>query len=156
MAAWVVLALVIGIGVIWLMAENNPSDVQPGEPNYYPGPDPTGAFLLAVQVAEGSDPAWNNPWDLTADFGFPTTGTANDAGVLMFDTLNHGWGAARAQLNDILTGNSSYYTPGTTLSEMGATFTGSVEDGANWAANVAKSLGTSVSNTIGNILNGQL
>lgn len=127
-------------------AEGNPL-----EPDYTPGDDPIGLFMKAVAIAEGSDTAWNNPGDLTTSFGFPVVGRANSAGVLMFDTMNHGWGALRAQLELIAGGGSHVYTPSMSIADMAVKYTGG--DQANsWASNVAETLGVDPSTSIGDLL----
>lgn len=154
------MALLIGGGIaifLVVMADNNfagqPLNIQPGEPNYSPSDvDPVGLLMLAIAGAEGSNPEWNNPGDLTEDFGFPTTGTANSSGVLIFDTLNHGWGALRAQIGLIQSGQSSEYSSSDTISSMAQTYTGG-ENSDSWAQSVAQSLGVSPDTTLGEILN---
>jgi hypothetical protein len=104
----------------------------------------------AIAVAEGSDPDWNNPGDLTYAFGYPTLGTANSAGVLKFQNCADGWYALYHQLGLIVSGGSMY-TLDTTLADFGMKYSGG---DPNWATNVAKALGGGITpgNSLGDIL----
>lgn len=102
----------------------------------------------AIALAEGSNPDWNNPGDLTISFGYPTLGTVNSAGVLKFKNCGDGWQALYRQLGAIVNGNSRY-----SLSDTIATFGAGYSGGdANWALNVAKELQTTPDATLGSIL----
>jgi len=111
------------------------------------------ALMLAIAQAEGSPPAWNNPGDLTASFGFANSGPQNADGVLAFSTIEGGWGALRAQLNLAAAGLSRVYNASMSILEMGMKYAG-VSQGSTWAANVAAALGVDPSTPIGSFLNG--
>lgn len=110
------------------------------------------ALMLAIARAEGSPPAWNNPGDLTASFGFSNSGPQNADGVLGFATVEDGWGALRAQLNLAKAGLSRVYSASMSILDMGMKYAG-VSQGSTWAANVAAALGVDTSTPIGSFLN---
>lgn len=113
-------------------------------------------LMQAIATAEGSleaHPDWNNPGDLTRDFGFQSLGPQNSDGVLAFATLEDGWGALRAQLKLIASGGSHVYSAGDSILDMGFKWAGSSQ-GSAWAANVAAALGVDPSTPIGDFLNG--
>jgi hypothetical protein len=125
------------------------------EPDYSPQSD-TGidGFMQAIAVAEGSlaaHPDWNNPGDLTRNLGFPDNGPQNSEGVLAFPDLNTGWGALRAELELIASGQSQVYSPSDTILQMGYKWAGAA-DGSTWANNVARELGVPVDTQIGGLL----
>lgn len=114
------------------------------------------ALMQAIATAEGSleaHPDWNNPGDLTRDFGFNSLGPQNSDGVLAFATLNDGWGALRAQLELIASGGSRVYSTSDTILSMGHKWAG-ISQGTAWASNVAAALGVDPSTPIGEFLNG--
>lgn len=102
----------------------------------------------AIAKAEGSNPDWNNPGDLTISFGYPTLGTVNADGVLKFQNHLDGWNALYKQLQSIISGGSRY-TLQMTLAEFGQGYSGG---DANWAKNVALELQTTPNATLGSIL----
>lgn len=106
------------------------------------------AVAAAIAKAEGSNPDWNNPGDLTKSFGFPTAGVANSAGVLKFQSSDDGWRALYAQLQLIVSGGS-HWTVDTTLEAFGLGYSG---NDPNWAVNVAKYLGVDTNTSLGDIL----
>lgn len=113
-------------------------------------------LMQAIATAEGSleaHPDWNNPGDLTRDFGFSSLGPQNSDGVLAFATLEDGWGALRAQLNLIATGGSRVYSTSDSILDMGFKWAGASQ-GSAWAANVAAVLGVDPATPIGDFLNG--
>jgi hypothetical protein len=86
----------------------------------------------------------NNPGSLAiGDIGY---GTMGSAGITVFPTLADGQAALNSQVNSILSGNSSYYSPDQTISQIGQTYSGS--SNGNWANNVAKYLGVTPSTTL--------
>jgi hypothetical protein len=114
-----------------------------------PAPSPAiAALAAAIATAEGSNPEWNNPGDLTKSFGFSTAGVANSAGVLKFQTSADGWNALYAQLSLIVSGGS-HWKLGTSLSDFGLGYSGG---DPNWAKNVANSLGVSEDSSLGDLL----
>jgi hypothetical protein len=141
MIAIIVLALVAAI--ILLEANLGGSSTQPTGPSAA-----IDALAAAIAVAEGSNPDWNNPGDLTKSFGFPTVGVANSAGVLKFKTSGDGWRALYAQLQLIVSGGS-HWTLDTTLADFGLGYSGG---DSNWAKNVANKLGVSTDSSLGDIL----
>ena len=106
------------------------------------------AFAQAIALAEGSDPSWNNPGDLTASFGFPTSGTVNSAGVLKFVNCVDGWSALYQQLSLIISGGSRYSLD-QTIAAFGLGYSGG---DPNWAKNVAAALGVPTDTQLGDIL----
>ena len=96
-------------------------------------------IALAIKKAEGSNPDWNNPGDLTgADAGiFPTCGIANSEGVLKFVNAEDGWNALCIKVNRMLAGKSHVYPLTMTLAELGMKYSGK---DPNWAKNVAAEL----------------
>jgi hypothetical protein len=114
-----------------------------------PAPSPQiFSVAAAIALAEGSNPEWNNPGDLTISFGYPTDGIVNSAGVLKFQNCEDGWNALYKQLSAIVNGNSRYSLD-ITLSMFGEGYSGGNPD---WAVNVARALGVSENTTLGEIL----
>lgn len=107
-----------------------------------------GSLANAIALAEGSNPAWNNPGDLTISFGYPTSGAVNSAGVLQFVNPHDGWNALYKQLLAIQNGNSRYKLTDT-LADFGMGYSGG---DPNWAVNVASALGIDPSTQLGEIL----
>jgi hypothetical protein len=102
----------------------------------------------AIAKAEGSNPDWNNPGNLTTAFGYPTLGTVNSDGVLKFQSAVDGWNALYHQLSLIVSGNSRY-----SLTDTIATFGQGYSGGdPNWAVNVATELQTTPNATLGSVL----
>lgn len=140
-----ILLIVLAAVAAWLLGGlmNRPNTPQP------PAPSPQiAALAAAIAVAEGSDPDWNNPGDLTISFGYPTNGVANSAGVLKFANGTDGWNALYRQLSAIVNGTSRY-TLDTTLAAFGLGYSGG---DPNWAKNVGNELGVSPDTTLGDIL----
>jgi hypothetical protein len=102
----------------------------------------------AIALAEGSNPDWNNPGDLTISFGYPTVGTANSAGVLKFQNCADGWNALYKQLSAIVSGNSRY-SLSDSIADFGAGYSGG---DPNWAVNVARELQTTPDAPLGSVL----
>lgn len=121
------------------------------QPPIWPGP----VYRLASAIirAEGSNPAWSNPGDLTGSdaFGFPTIGVANADGVLKFINTQDGIDALHVKVWRMLRGISSVYTLDMTLEQVGQKYAN--RDGS-WAKNVASFLGVSVTTTLREIANG--
>lgn len=114
-----------------------------------PAPSPAiAAFAAAIARAEGSNPDWNNPGDLTRSFGYATAGVANSAGVLKFQSSADGWNALYKQLQAIVNG-SSHWSLDTTLADFGIGYSGG---DPNWSVNVANALGVSADTSLGDIL----
>lgn len=100
----------------------------------------------AIERAEdGASNGSNNPGSLKlGDVGH---GYFNSEGVTQFGSLQDGWTALYNQIDLIFAGGSAYYTPSTTIAQMGATWAGAAR-GATWAATVAGALGVSVNTTL--------
>jgi len=109
----------------------------------------------AISVAEGSNPAWNNPGDLTGeDAGsFETNGTANSDGVWRFVNNVDGWLALYIKVNRMLLGRSEVYHLTDTLEIVGEKYSGG---DPNWAKNVAAYLGVPESTTLAQLASGQV
>ena len=112
-------------------------------------------IALAIKVAEGSNPEWNNPGDLTgADAGnFPTCGTANAEGVLKFVNAEDGYNALCIKVNRMLAGKSSVYSLSMTLAEVGLKYSGR---DPNWARNVAAYLNVPETITVAELADADL
>lgn len=106
-------------------------------------------FSRAISVAEGSNPEWNNPGDLTFADGYPTCGFANSEHVLKFVNKDDGWAALYHQVWLMLTGKSKVYRLTDTIQEVGVKY---AHDQGEWANNVAKELGVSITTTLGEII----
>jgi len=89
----------------------------------------------------------NNPGDLTGDDAgyFTTAGVMNKEGVVKFVDVDDGWSALHWKCYRILSGKSKVYPPEMTIEEMGMKYSGG---NPNWAVNVARELGLSVTTTI--------
>lgn len=109
------------------------------------------AMVEGITQAENSNPAWNNPGDLTESFGFPTTGTANSAGVLIFATAAGGLSALQAQVTAIANGTSRYSTG--SVSDLAVGYTGG-DNAAGWAATVAAAMGISIDTNLSDYFSG--
>ena len=104
-------------------------------------------FAEAVAKAEGfyvpdSVPARaHNPGDLTddGDIGLGVIQTSGPFGakITVYATDEDGWAALRRKVRRMLNGASKTYTPDLTIMEVALKYAGSAE----WAFNVAKSLG---------------
>jgi hypothetical protein len=105
-------------------------------------------LALAIKVAEGSNPLWNNPGDMVFADGFPTHGFANSEGVLLFNNAEDGWNALCHQCNLMLTGKSHVYTLDMTIAQVGLKY---ANGDTNWAKNVALELGVSLGTTLADL-----
>jgi hypothetical protein len=107
-------------------------------------------FAQAIAVAEGSNPDWNNPGDLTGldSGGFPTCGLANSEGVWKFLNKGDGWYALYIKCERMLSGRSKVYPPSMTLEDVGLRYSGG---DPHWADNVAAELGCSTTLTLAQI-----
>ena len=105
----------------------------------------------AIAVAEGSNPAWCNPGDMTYAHGHPTKGTVNADGVLWFCTVEDGWDALYHEVSLMLAGRSHVYSLTDTLITVG--FKYSNGDRA-WAKNVSEYLGVHEDTTLQELANG--
>lgn len=107
---------------------------------------PVTRFAEAIEKAEGSNPAWNNPGDLTVNaLGAPTGGVANSEGVLIFADPQDGWNALCHQCALMLTGRSHVYSLDMTLEQVGAKYS---DGNSAWAKNVAFFLGVPETTTL--------
>jgi hypothetical protein len=140
---------------------NNPEvgDVTSGDTSMLVTPDKVLKLATAIATAEGfysSNPnviprRGNNPGDLTASFGLPTSGKLNSAGVLQFDSADAGWTALKMQATLMLNGQSHNYRPTMTLYQVAAKYTGG-DNASSWAQNAASVLGISPDNTLADFL----
>jgi len=106
------------------------------------GTDFATAVANAIAKAEGTSPLANNPGSLTAG-DVPSgniTGTFNNAGVVIIDSIHNGWNFLISKIQNILNGNSSTYSPDMTISEFAQVYTGG-DNADSWAATVAGELG---------------
>lgn len=111
-------------------------------------------FAEAIAKAEGfyvadSVPARaHNPGDLTDDgdvgLGFIQTSGPFGAKITVYASDEDGWNALRHKVRRMLNGASSVYSLGLTIMEMAIKYSGS----ADWAFNVAKSLGVDTRMTL--------
>jgi hypothetical protein len=67
-----------------------------------------------------------------------------------FPTLDAGWNACYGQVNAMLSGSSSYYSPSDSISQIAPTYTGN-DNASSWAAAVAQSLGVPASTPLNQI-----
>jgi hypothetical protein len=102
-------------------------------------------FSHAITVAEGSDPDWNNPGDMTISLGFRTVGVANAAGVLKFAQWIDGEYVLCHQCYLMLSGKSEIYSLSMTLAQAGLKYSGG---DPNWAKNAAAVLDLPVTATL--------
>lgn len=108
-------------------------------------------FAAAIGNAEGvnvpgSLPARNNnPGDLRRWPGVP----ADANGYSIFPSMQAGWDALEAELNDIRSGGSAYYDASMSIEQMGQIY---ADGDPSWAANVAAFLGTTTNAIIGPLL----
>lgn len=103
----------------------------------------------AIKRAEGSNPEWNNPGDLTFNaLSFETAGVANSEGVLKFVNAQDGWDALCHQCALMLTGQSHVYNLEMTLEEVGMKYS---DGDPNWGKNVASFLGVPITTTLGEL-----
>lgn len=145
---WAVVILAGGYVLYSVMGKSN---IAGGNSNCAQPPAPSSAiaaFAAAIAVAEGSNPDWNNPGDLTASFGYSTSGPVNSAGVLQFDNCEDGWQALYAQLSAIVRGGSRY-TLNDTIASFGIGYSGG---DPNWAKNVANALGVDPNTQLSEVL----
>lgn len=111
-------------------------------------------LMQAIAQAEGFNVAGsipqraNNPGDLeVGDIGYGTLGQ----GITVFGSVDDGWAALANQINMIVTGQSSYYSPTESLAQVGATYSGG---DPNWANNVSSILGVSVNTPFASLAGG--
>lgn len=108
-------------------------------------PDPVVRLAKAIAMAEGSNPAWCNPGDMTYAHGHPTKGTVNADGVLWFCNVDDGWDALYHEVSLMLNGRSHVYNLTNTLQQVGLKYSNGNSD---WAKNVAAYLGVDESTTL--------
>jgi len=142
----------LGVAIVALVASNAnaagagsfDSDVYTEQTPDYPY-TPTGSVTLdggvealfaAIQVAEGSNPSYNNPLDLKIPgWSGPTFG----AGICVFSTPQEGINRGKHQLQLIATGQSNVYDYLDTIRTMAAKWTATNQSA--WASTVALQLG---------------
>lgn len=96
-------------------------------------------FLTAIGGAEGYGVSGaiptvnNNPGDLTSNGSIRT-----------FSSAAQGWQALQAQIQNIMSGSSSVYTPNETLTQMGQSW---ANGDPNWATNVGSIMGVNPNTT---------
>lgn len=115
----------------------------------------TRALADAIAVAEGYYVSGslaaraNNPGNLKlGDVGYGMID-----GKTVYATVTDGWNALYRQVRLMLTGESAYYHPGMTLSEVAVIYTGG-DNPVSWAYTVAQSLGVSVQTRLSDLLAG--
>lgn len=87
----------------------------------------------------------NNPGNLElGDIGFGTLNAANGNKITIFGSVQDGWTALENQLTKIVSGNSAYYKPDTTLAQFGKTYSGS----PTYGNDLASALGTSPTTSV--------
>lgn len=101
-----------------------------------------------ISVAEGSNPTWANPGDMTISLGFPNFGPQNADGVLKFENVADGWHVLYHQCWLMLTGKSEVYHLTDTLAQVGLKYSNG--DPA-WGQNVADYLGVPETTTLAQI-----
>lgn len=111
-------------------------------------PDNVQRLFAAIKSAEGSNPDWNNPLDMTISLGLPNAGPQNQDGVLKFLNLADGVYVGCHQCWLMLTGKSEIYKLTDTLEVVGMKYS---NGDPNWAKNVADFLGVSITTTLGEI-----
>jgi hypothetical protein len=97
-------------------------------------------FSLVAAAVENSDPAWNNPGDLTGmDSGqFQTNGFGNSEGVWKFVNIDDGWTALFMKINRVFSDKSSIYPLTMTLEQFGTRYSGG---DPNWGRDAGQLLG---------------
>ena len=139
------LAILIGAGVLLFFAY----EVYGAKLMTQPTTDFTSALANAIAKAEGTSPSANNPGSLTAG-DVPSEsiiGEFNSAGVVLIDTIENGWNYLNAKLRNILSGNSSVYSPSMTISEFAQKYTGG-DNAEGWANTVSSQLGVTPDTTL--------
>lgn len=111
-------------------------------------------FAAAIAAAEGYGVVGavptraNNPGDLTDDgdvgHGFIQTSGPMGAKITVYGSITDGWNALYKKLRRMFDGASHVYTLDMTIMEMGIKYAGSAE----WAANVARKMGTDTRTTL--------
>lgn len=111
-------------------------------------------FAQAIAAAEGFGVVGavptraNNPGDLTDEgdvgHGFLETSGPMGAKITVYGSITDGWNALYKKLRRMFDGASHVYTLDMTIMEMGIKYAGSAE----WAANVARKLGTDTRTTL--------
>lgn len=102
------------------------------------------ALAHAIEVAEGSNPAYHNPGDIKIPgWTGPTFGVEQ---IPALPDRQTGLGYLYRQLSLIETGRSHVYTRTMTILDMAKHWTDT--DGAAWAHNVASVLGVPVTTTL--------
>jgi hypothetical protein len=137
-------AVLTGILLVMNQQTTNPDgSAIPPAPNAV-----VGAIAQAIATAEGfftgsgSIPSdQNNPGDITDSSigGVTATGTGEN-GISIFGSLEDGWNALYAKIQNILSGGSSVYDPNSSIADIGSTW---ANGDSNWGNNVAAALGVS-------------
>lgn len=149
-AALAIVAMVVvasgGILQIEASVEGPAMDQQPDQYVIAEWPDDVVAFANAVNVAENSNPVYNNPLDLRPPHW---TGQTFGAGIAVFSSLDEGWQRGFYQIfliSNALHGRANAstagYKPSDTLMDVAVRYTGD-DKAAGWAATVAQQLGLS-------------
>lgn len=153
------LAIILLAGVAIFFILGSMSNQNQNDSSIPPAPNAVvGAIAQAIATAEGyfvsgSRPANNNnPGDISDLTMGEITATGSDAGGLsIFASISDGWNALYAKIQNILSGQSSVYSPDASLSTIGNTWS---DGDPNWAANVASSLGVSPDNSLNDVVAG--
>ena len=73
---------------------------------------------------------------------------------MSYGTADDGWNALYAQVNAMFQGTSGFYNPGMSINEVAYTYADGAHDpqgAANWANNVAATLGVTTDTTLSSI-----
>lgn len=99
----------------------------------------TPQIAAAIATAEGAPASTNNPGDLElGDIGYGTFAAAGGNQITNFPDEASGESALENQINAMVSGSSSVYSPSMTLSQAGLIYSGG---SSNWANNVGAALG---------------
>jgi hypothetical protein len=148
--------VIVGIVVLvlFLAVNSNASggDVSSGPNSINPF---VNALAEAIANAENVDVSANNPGALTSGdvTAASITGSFNSAGVVTIDTLQNGWDALTAKLENIMNGLSTVFNPSMTIQQFAAMYTTGDENDTsdatnNYAQSLADSLGVSTDTTL--------
>jgi hypothetical protein len=122
--------------------------------------DRVGILAQAIATAEGyyapgdreghSLPRWlNNPGSLKKPaLGAESLPTWKETGLIVFPNERMGWDALKHQVDLMVTGKSSVYSPSDSILDVARKY---ADGDLNWGENLARQLGISLSCTLGEI-----
>ncbi|HEV2498620.1 MAG TPA: hypothetical protein VGY31_03455 [Terriglobia bacterium] len=152
-----VIGIAVFLGVLILVGEymNTSSPNSASDSGSSSGPNAssslTSALATAIATAEGffvggSLPSQaNNPGDL--EIAGAGVGVGSNQGKTIFASADDGWNALYNQIDLMLTGQSSIYSPDMTISQVAQLYTGG-DNADAWANNVASQLGVTPDTTL--------